>query len=140
MHPHRKHRLIVLLVILSGLSVAAAFALYALRENINLYYTPTQIIQGHVPKGVIFRVGGIVKKNSVHHAKENLQVNFVITDMSQDKLKVIYNGVLPDLFKEGQGIVVQGKLNNQGAFIADQVLAKHGAEYKPFNKKKRYDT
>jgi cytochrome c-type biogenesis protein CcmE len=130
MHPLRKKRLIIVLFIVSGLSIAATLALYALRQNINLYYTPSQVVKGGVTKGQMIRVGGIVKSGSVHRASQGLQIRFAIND-SGNTVRVSYDGVLPDLFREGQGIVVQGKLDKQGVLIADQVLAKHGAEYKP---------
>lgn len=130
MHPVRKKRLTIIIFILFGVSMATALALYALNQNINLYYTPSQVVEGQAPQGQVFRIGGIVENGSVHHAKKNLEVSFVLTDTAKS-VKIDYSGVLPDLFREGQGIVVQGKLNSHGVLIADQVLAKHGAEYMP---------
>ena len=130
MHPARKKRLIIVIFILSGAAIAAALATYALKKNINLYYTPSQVVSGKVPKGHVFRIGGIVKKGSVHQAKQGLEMSFRLTDTVHD-IKVEYKGVLPDLFRVGQGIVAQGKLNSQGVLMADQVLAKHGADYMP---------
>lgn len=130
MHPIRKKRLILIAFIFCGVSFAAALALYALNQNINLYYTPSQVANGKAPIGQIFRIGGIVEKGTVHQAKTGLEMSFEITDTAKH-VKVEYSGVLPDLFREGQGIVVQGKLNSKGVLIADQVLAKHGAEYMP---------
>lgn len=130
MHPTRKKRLIIVVFILCGAAIAAGLALYALKQNINLYYTPSQVFAGQVPKGHEFRIGGIVKKGSVTHAKKGLEMSFMLTD-TVHQVKVKYAGVLPDLFRVGQGIVAQGKLNSQGVLIADQVLAKHGADYMP---------
>ncbi len=130
MHPSRKKRLYIIIFILAGVSLATALALYALKQNINLYYTPSQVVAGKVPQGHTFRIGGIVEKGSVHHAKKGLEMSFRLTDTVHD-IKVEYKGVLPDLFRVGQGIVAQGKLNTKGVLIADQILAKHGADYMP---------
>lgn len=129
MHPIRKKRLIMVFIIVCGTAVATALALSALKQNINLYYTPSQVVAGLVPKQQIFRMGGIVEKGSVHHGK-GLAVSFVLSDTAHS-VKVVYKGILPDLFREGQGIITQGKLNRQNIFIAAQVLAKHGADYMP---------
>jgi len=130
MHPVRKKRLILILFILSGASIAAALALYALKQNINLYYTPSQVATGKAPVNRLFRMGGFVKKGSVRHDKKGLEIKFNLTDTAHD-VEVDYTGVLPDLFREGQGIIVKGRLNQEGILIADQVLAKHGANYTP---------
>src|SRR5262245_38686777 len=132
MHPLRKKRLTIILVIFFGISAATGLALYALRQNINLYYTPTQVVSGEVHPGILFRMGGIVAKNSVHRGKD-LTMIFTLTD-TNNSVTVKYNGILPDLFREGQGIVAQGRLNKDQIFIADQVLAKHSADYKPREK------
>lgn len=130
MHPIRRKRLTLVIFIICGVSIAAALALYALNQNINLYYTPSQIAARTAPDNQILRIGGIVQKGSVNYANKGLEVSFLITDTAHS-IKVDYTGVLPDLFREGQGIVVQGKLNSQHILIADQVLAKHGANYMP---------
>jgi len=130
MHPVRKKRLILILFILSGASIAAALALYALKQNINLYYTPSQVAAGKAPINRLFRMGGLVRKGTIRHEKKGLEIKFNLTDTTQD-VEVDYTGVLPDLFREGQGIIVKGKLNREGIFIADQVLAKHSANYMP---------
>jgi len=126
---HRKRRLGFLLLLIVSIGVAASLALYALRQNVNLYETPQQVSQLHLREGQIFRLGGMVVQGSVRHG-QNLQVSFSLTDYHAN-IKVEYQGVLPSLFREGQGIVAQGYLNKQGVFIADQVLAKHDANYKP---------
>lgn len=130
MKPHRKKRLIIALFIICGVSIAAAFALYALRQSINLYYTPSQLTTANIAPNQIIRLGGMVEKGSVQFAKQGIQVSFVLTDYKK-QIPVQYNGVLPALFREGQGIVVEGKLNSSGIVIADQVLAKHDENYMP---------
>ncbi len=130
MHPVRRRRLKYILLIVLGAGIALSLALYALSQNINLYYTPSQVAAGEVPKHQLFRIGGIVKKGSIHYAAKGLTVSFVLTDHAHD-VPVLYHGVLPDLFREGQGIVSQGRLDAQHQFVADQVLAKHGAKYMP---------
>ena len=129
MNPIRKKRLTIVIIILCGVSIATALALYALRQNINLYYTPSQVNAGAAVTGQLFRMGGIVEKGTVHHG-QGLEISFMLTD-TYHAVKVEYNGILPDLFREGQGIVTQGKLNKDHVFVADQVLAKHGADYRP---------
>lgn len=126
----RKKRLILIVFIIGGISIAVGLALYALNKNIDLYYTPSQLISTPLNSQQSVRLGGMVKKQSVQFAQQGLQVDFILTDYSHDIL-VIYNGVLPTLFREGQGVVVQGKLNAKGILIADQVLAKHDATYMP---------
>lgn len=130
MHPVRRRRLMYILLIVFGAGIALSLALYALSQNINLYYTPSQVADGVVPKNQLFRIGGLVKNGSIHYAAKGLTVSFVLTDHAHD-VPVIYHGVLPDLFREGQGIVSQGRLDNDHRFVADQVLAKHGANYMP---------
>ncbi len=130
MNKIRKRRLYWVLGIIAGVAIAVGLGLYALRYNINLYLTPTQVEQGQVPHDQVFRMGGIVEKGSFHRDAGTLKSRFVLTDY-KDKVPVKYKGILPTLFREGQGLVVQGKLNKQGVFIADQVLAKHDATYKP---------
>lgn len=131
MRVERKRRLFFILFLVAGISIAVGFALFALRRNIDLYYTPSQLF-AH-PKSRTVRLGGLVVKGSVHHQMNSLQVSFVLTDCHR-QVMVRYNGVLPSLFREGQGIVAQGHLNAKGIFIADQVLAKHDSNYHPPNK------
>jgi cytochrome c-type biogenesis protein CcmE len=130
MHSKRKQRLTIMAIILCGASLAVGLALYALSQNINLFYSPKQIALGQAPKGVNFRIGGIVKQGSVHYANSGLLVNFILTDRVND-IPVQYAGILPDLFREGQGIVAEGRLGSEGLFVAEQVLAKHSASYMP---------
>jgi len=119
---------------LFGVGVAVALSLYALRQNIDLFYSPTQVVNGKAPLAHEFRLGGLVKKGSVHTAENGLAVTFVLTDNLRD-VPVLYRGILPDLFRGGQGIVAEGTLNNKHQFIADRVLAKHDANYMPPNVK-----
>ena len=126
----RKKRLYFIIAILIGVGSAVSLSLYALGQNINLYYTPSQLVSDHVPEGKLIRLGGMVKDGSLHRVKDTLKVSFVLTDYHQTR-EVKFKGILPALFREGQGIVVQGKLNKSGILIADQVLAKHDSKYMP---------
>jgi cytochrome c-type biogenesis protein CcmE len=112
----------------AAVSVAAALVLNALNSNIALYVTPSEVAAGKSPKGQAFRIGGMVKDGSVR--RDNLTVHFVVTDNAKD-IPVAYTGILPDLFKEGKGAVVQGKLGTDGLFTASEVLAKHDENYMP---------
>ncbi|MEN9436700.1 MAG: hypothetical protein RIR09_1355 [Pseudomonadota bacterium] len=113
---------------LAVLGIAAALVLNALDSNIALYVTPSDVIAGKAPKERAFRIGGLVKEGSLK--RENLTVHFVITDVAHD-IPVAYTGILPDLFKEGKGAVVQGRLGGDGQFTASEVLAKHDENYMP---------
>jgi cytochrome c-type biogenesis protein CcmE len=130
MKAKRSKQLAFIVFILFGVSSAAALALYALNRNIDLYYTPSQLLTTHPLANQRVRIGGFVEKGSVHFASQGLGVRFVLTD-NQKNIVVAYYGLLPTLFREGQGVVVQGKLNSQGLFLADQVLAKHDENYRP---------
>lgn len=130
MHPIRRKRLLVVLIIFSVFATISALVLLALQQNINLFYSPTQIQQGEAPLERRIRAGGLVVDNTVERNPHNLVVRFDITDY-QHALSVQYRGILPDLFREGQGVVVQGKINASGVLIADQVLAKHDEQYMP---------
>ena len=113
---------------LAAVGVAAALVLNALNSNIALYVTPSEVVAGKAPQGQAFRVGGMVKDGSVK--RDNLTVHFVVTDLARE-IPVAYTGILPDLFKEGKGAVVQGKLTPDGTFVASEVLAKHDENYMP---------
>ena len=113
---------------LVAVGTAAALVLNALNSNIALYVTPTEVAGGKAPRDHAFRIGGLVKAGSVH--RDNLTVHFIVTDMARD-VPVAYTGILPDLFKEGKGAVVQGHLEASGAFTATEVLAKHDENYMP---------
>ena len=130
MKAQRKRRLYFVVFIVLGISTAVGISLLALGQEVDLYFTPSQLITGHIPLNRSFRMGGMVKKGSFHRYGHTLKVGFVLTDFKKN-IPVQYTGILPALFRAGQGIVVQGKLNNKGVFIADQVLAKHDNKYKP---------
>lgn len=130
MHPIRKKRLTIVLFLVVGVSVAVALTTYALRQNINLFYDPSQIASGEAPADVRIRAGGMVEEDSVIRDPESLKVEFKVTDFSSSVL-VEYTGILPDLFAEGQGVVAMGRLDGKGRFVADQVLAKHDENYMP---------
>ena len=130
MNPTRKKRLLLIVAVLGGVGLAVGLALSALQENINLFYTPTQIAHGEAPRGQRIRAGGMVVKGSLQRSGDSLDVRFVVTDFSQS-VPITYRGILPDLFREGQGIVALGTLNDQGVVVADQVLAKHDEKYMP---------
>ena len=130
MNPQRKKRLFIILGLLAGLGVAVGLALSALQENINLFYTPTQIANGEAPLDTRIRAGGMVEKGSVQRSSDSLDVRFVVTDFAKS-VPITYRGILPDLFREGQGIVALGKLNAEGVVVADEVLAKHDEKYMP---------
>lgn len=126
----RKQRLYSIMIILIGVTIAAGLVIYALGQNVNLYFTPAQIYAKQVPMGRVIRMGGMVKKGSFVRVPQSLEVHFVLTDYQQE-ISVQFTGVLPALFREGQGVVVQGKLESTGHFVADQVLAKHDENYMP---------
>ncbi|HZV53757.1 MAG TPA: cytochrome c maturation protein CcmE [Rhodocyclaceae bacterium] len=113
---------------LAAIGIAAALVLNALDSNIALYVTPSEVAAGKAPKGKAFRIGGMVRESSLR--RDNLTVHFVITDTAKD-IPVAYTGILPDLFKEGKGAVVQGRLGDDGNFTATEVLAKHDENYMP---------
>ncbi len=126
MKPLRRRRLITVLSIIAGLAVAIGLGLYAMQTNINLFYPPSQL--NEAPEGVLIRVGGLVVKDSVKRDADSLKVEFKLTDNEGD-VTVLYDGILPDLFREGQGIVTMGRLQDNGQFIASEVLAKHDENY-----------
>jgi cytochrome c-type biogenesis protein CcmE len=130
MTPQRRKRLYLVLGIVVGVGVAAALALSAFRQNVTFYFIPTQVAGGEVHGDQSFRLGGMVSKGSVQRAAGSLQVSFVLTDFKHD-VPVTYTGVLPDLFREGQGVIAHGHLGANGVFEADEVLAKHDEKYMP---------
>ena len=129
MNPKRKQRLIIVLGIIAGVSVAATFMGVALQENINLYFSPTDVAAGKAPLNRRIRVGGLVVAGSLKRG-EQLDVMFDVSD-NVESLTIQYDGILPDLFREGQGIIANGKLTESGVVVADEVLAKHDEEYMP---------
>ena len=126
----RRRRLILVLGIVVGVSIAGALALSAFRRNVTFFFDPTQVSAGQVPAGERFRLGGMVTQGSLQRAPGSLEVRFVVTDFNHD-VPVRYTGVLPDLFREGAGVVAHGRLSSDGTFVADEVLAKHDEKYMP---------
>lgn len=129
MKPRHK-RLALIGVGLAGLGVAAALVLNAFQNNLVFFFSPTQVAAKEAPTQKTFRIGGLVQQGSLKREDDGLTVRFVVTDL-KNSMPVVYQGILPDLFKEGKGVVAQGKLNADGIFHADQVLAKHDENYMP---------
>ena len=127
--PKRKKTLFILLAVVIGIGIAVGLALYALRQNINLFYSPTQLVEHQAPEGRRIQAGGMVVKGSLQRAPDSLAVRFTITDF-KNQVDVVYTGILPDLFREGQGVVANGRYEN-GVVVADEVLAKHDEKYMP---------
>jgi cytochrome c-type biogenesis protein CcmE len=109
---------------------AAAFALNAFQDNLLYFYSPSDVSAGKAPAGRSFRVGGMVTEGSFHRPTGSMEATFVLTDFAHD-VTVRYTGVLPDLFREGQGVIARGRLNSDGSFVAEEVLAKHDENYMP---------
>ena len=130
MHPLRRRKLSVIIGVLLLVALAAGLVLYALRQNISLFYTPSQIMAGSVPTLNSIRVGGVVVKGSIQRDPNSLDVQFKLTDYAQT-VTIKYQGVLPDLFREEQGVIAQGTLQDDLSFQATQVLAKHDENYMP---------
>ncbi len=127
MKPRHK-RVAIIVGALASVSVAAALVLNALKSNVAFFFTPTQVAAGEAPKDRAFRVGGLVKTGTLQ--RDQMTVRFVITDTAKD-IAVSYTGILPDLFMEGKGAVVQGRFDAGGQFVASEVLAKHDENYMP---------
>lgn len=126
----RHRKLILVAVALIGLGVVAMLVLNAFRSNLVFFFTPTQIAKGEAPHDRAFRIGGLVEKGSLQREKDGVTVHFRVTD-TYKTLTVSYHGILPDLFKEGKGVVAEGRLGSDGVFTAEQVLAKHDENYMP---------
>lgn len=137
MNPRRKKRMTLLLAVVAGLSVMTGLVLYALQQNIDLFYTPTELVQGkgedHLKPevGQRLRIGGLVVPGSVQRDQQSLKVSFGLVDAGGEQVTVRFDGILPDLFREGQGIVAQGTLADARTIDAFEVLAKHDEEYMP---------
>lgn len=125
----RHKRLAIIVSAVAGLTVAALFVLNAFRSNIVFFYSPTEALAGKAPADRIFRLGGLVEKGSLRKSPDGLKADFVVTDTNR-RIEVHYEGLLPDLFREGQGVVAQGRLEG-GRFVAREVLAKHDETYMP---------
>ena len=128
MKAHRQKKLTIILFVAAGLTVSVGLILFAMSQNINLFYTPTQVAEGEVTIGQQIRIGGMVKEGSVVSANDSLQVRFETTDFIHE-VPIEYEGILPDLFREGQGIVAEGTVDAAGVFHASRVLAKHDENY-----------
>lgn len=126
----RKKRLFFIIFLIAGVTVAAGFAMYAFNQNLMFYFSPTDVKQGKAPVNKIFRMGGMVVEGTFKKEPKTLKVHFDLTDYEKT-VSVEYTGILPDLFREGQGIISRGKLNAEGVFIAEEVLAKHDENYMP---------
>lgn len=130
----RNKKLLAIGLAVVGLGIVAALVLNAFRNNLVFYYTPTQVAEGKAPHGRAFRIGGLVKKDSLKRSANGMTIRFAITDTARD-MNVLYSvkkhGPLPDLFKEGKGAVIEGELGQNGVFDATQVLAKHDENYMP---------
>ncbi len=130
MNPRRRKILFSVIFIITGMAAATALALKAFQENLLYFYSPSQVVAGEAPSSRNFRIGGLVVVNSVERDPETLFVQFKLTDTLQE-VTVNYEGILPDLFREGQGIVANGQLRADGSFAASEVLAKHDENYMP---------
>ena len=130
MHPVRKQRLMIVIFIVVFSSIAVGLMVYALRENINLFYPPSKIAAGDVPHNTRIRAGGCVKPGSVQRSDQSLEIHFLITDGVAD-VKVNFNGILPDLFADGEAAVINGIVTESGEINASEVLAKHDENYTP---------
>ena len=122
--------MIFVVILLTGVSFATFLVLRAMGENMLYFYTPSQLAMGDSPVGQRVRIGGLVVTGSVKHGHQGLEVEFALTD-NRHAIKVLYTGILPDLFREEQGIVALGQIDPEGVFIADEVLAKHDENYMP---------
>jgi len=130
MTPARKKRLGLILLMVCGVAVGVGLALKSLDQNIMFFFTPTEVKAGKAPTNKLFRIGGMVVEGSVARPGDGLTVKFDLTDNEQ-RVTVRFAGILPDLFREGQGIIANGKLDSSGDFIAEEVLAKHDENYMP---------
>ena len=126
----RHKKLLVIVLALAGLGIAAALILNAFQSNLVFFFSPTEVAAGKAPGDRAFRIGGLVEVGSVKREQDGLTTRFIVTDTAKN-IPVIYKGILPDLFKEGKGVVAEGKLGADGTFSATQVLAKHDENYMP---------
>ena len=130
MHPLRKQRIYAIVTVLLGAIAALVLVMSALSKNMNLFYSPSELVSSKVAPGSVVRAGGMVASGSIQKSTDSLEVIFLITDF-QNSLSVTYNGILPDLFSEDAGVVVKGFLKEDGTFLAQEVLAKHDENYMP---------
>lgn len=130
MTPARKKRFALIALMLAGVALGVGLALKSLNQNIMFFFSPSEVMAGEAPRNQLFRIGGMVVDGSVSRPGDGLTVQFDLTD-NQENVTVRYTGILPDLFREGQGIVANGRLDDQGRFVAEEVLAKHDENYMP---------
>ncbi|MCH2669352.1 MAG: cytochrome c maturation protein CcmE [Candidatus Rariloculaceae bacterium] len=126
----RQNRMILIGLVVTGVTVSAFLALRAFEENLLFFFSPAQVAAGEAPTDRTFRLGGMVLEDSINREIGSLTLNFIVTDYTAS-IPVSYTGVLPDLFAENQGVVARGTLDNQGGFIAEEILAKHDENYMP---------
>lgn len=126
----RRRRMWLVLGIVAGVGISGALTLSAFRQNVTFFFDPSEVAAGHVPVGERFRLGGMVEQGTLRRVPGSLEVRFIVTDFSHD-VPVVYDKVLPDLFREGAGVVAHGRLRADGTFVADEVLAKHDEKYMP---------
>ena len=126
----RHKKMVFILAGLAGIGIIVALVMNAFRSNLVFFFTPTQVVDKQAPVGHTFRIGGLVEKGSLKRENDGLTVHFVVTD-TRNNMNVTYKGILPDLFKEGKGVVAQGELDANGVFQASEVLAKHDENYMP---------
>jgi cytochrome c-type biogenesis protein CcmE len=129
MKPRHK-KLTIIIMSVATLGLAATLVLDAFQSNLVFFFSPSQVAANEAPRGKSFRIGGLVEEGSVKRQSDGVTVSFIVTDTAKD-IPVVYTGILPDLFKEGKGVVAQGKLSSDGVFRADEVLAKHDENYMP---------
>ena len=126
----RRQRMLVVGLVIAGVAAAVGLSLRAFQENLLFFYTPSQVLAGEAPAGKKFRLGGMVEKGSIRRETGELEVRFTVVDKT-DTITVAYSGVLPDLFRDGQGVIALGYLQPDGTFRAEEVLAKHDENYMP---------
>jgi len=126
----RQKRLGFVVLGLLALGIITALVLNALKGNLSYFFSPTEVVEGKAPDNHVFRLGGLVVAGSLERGNQDLSVRFLVTDNAHN-VPVTYTGILPDLFKEGQGVIAQGKMDADGVFMADEVLAKHDENYMP---------
>lgn len=126
----RQRRIALVVGILAGVSIAGLLALNAFRENVMFFFDPSQVAMGEAPIDKRFRLGGMVRPGTVDRKAGSLDMSFMVTDFKHD-VRVVYTGVVPDLFRENQGVVAHGRLGQDGVFVADEILAKHDENYMP---------
>lgn len=131
MSPRQKQRMYIIIAVIVAAFLVIGFAMFASRDNLNLYYSPEQVEKGEAPFDKTIRVGGLVVPGTLHKGTDSLSVEFALVDGSSEQIIVSYDGILPDLFREGQGIIARGKLIEGNQFVAEEILAKHDEEYMP---------